>query len=544
MKKQTLKMLLFLAAGIVGIAILTGCPSSELEGVRIENLAPWVQWSAVPQDSMQHSANPMLQWFGADRDGQVVDYQYVVLLEADVDTLGGVAELVSGFPDSIAWNSLGNITETVVTLFASEDTAEYVDQYVFLRCMDDLDAYSDIIYLFLSRNNHPPTCFITVPEGPRWCLPDTNQFWLGISVSWEGKDSLDYEGIQPSFIWEGRIYGPFADSALADTSDQNLLRYLTDDDDAEDSLRVTYTNIALENLETGWYIVYVRNFDDALVSAEPALGYLQVFEPRWVRHDDYIDILIVDHNRYWGSERFGELTSDYEDSVNQFYEGIIDSAGFSVDDYDWFDADDNNPQIADELDLFNYRMVIVLDTDMGTQVSTDQQDEYATYLDVGGMIWVIGRRSFMSPSQRGRVDFGPSEGDILPYQYLDMSAAFVSDLSNFEAEFSGANPIVTGFPALSVDTLRVSYTSWIRNHYAEALLGVDFTIRYSSSQTVYVFRSLYPDSSSFHGFPIAVRYDASVFKSSYFSFPLYFFDDASVAEVSRQMLGWFFEGIH
>ena len=541
MKKQTFKMLLFLVTGIFGIAILTGCPSSELEGVRIVNLAPWVEWSAIPQDSMQHSANPFLQWFGADGDGQVIDYQYVVLLEEDVDTYGGVAELVSDFPDSIAWISLGNATETVVPLFASEDTAEYVDQYVFLRCLDDLDAYSDIIYVFLSRNNHPPTCFVTVPVGPRWCLPDTNQFWHGIDVSWEGKDSIDYEGIQPSFIWEGRIYGPFVDSLSANT-DGDPLRYFTDDDDGEDSLLVTYTSIALDNLETGWYIVYVRNFDDAFVSSEPALGYFQVFEPRWIRHDDYIDILIVDHNRYWPNERFGELRSIYEDSVNQFYEGIIDSAGFSVDDYDWFDADDEDPQIADELALFNYRMVIALDTDWGSQVSRDQQDQYAAYLDVGGMIWVIGRRSFVTSSQRGRVDFGPSEGDVLPYQYLDMSAAYVSDLVNREAEFSGAKSMVTGFPTLSVDTLRVSYTSWVLNNYAEALLGVDFTIRYSSSQTLYVFQSLYPDSL-FHGFPVAVRYDGGVFKSSYFSFPLYFFDDASCAEVARQMLGWFFEDI-
>lgn len=540
MKKQTFKMLLFLVTGIFGIAILTGCPSSKLEGVRVVNLAPWVEWSAIPQDSMQHSANPFLQWFGADRDGQVIDYQYVVLLEEDVDTYGGAAELVSDFPDSIAWISLGNVTETVVPLFASEDTAEYVDQYVFLRCLDDLDAYSDIIYVFLSRNNHPPTCFVTVPEGPRWCLPDTNQFWHGIDVSWEGKDSIDYEGVQPSFIWHVRLYGPFA--SQPDSTD-TLGQYsaFVDPETGIDTLTITSGYIV--DLQTGWYILYVRNFDDAHVSSVAALGFFQVFEPRWIRHDDYIDILIVNHNRYWPNERFGELRTIYEDSVNQFYEGIIDSAGFSVDDYDWFDADDENPQIADELALFNYRMVIALDTDLGSQVSTEQQDQYAAYLDVGGMIWVIGRRSFATPSQRGRVDYGPSEGDILPFQYLDMSAAYVSDLSNFEAEFSGANPIVTGFPTLSVDTLRVSYTSWILNHYAEALLGVDFTIRYSSSQTLYVFRSLYPDTSSFHGFPVAVRYDGGVFKSSYFSFPLYFFDDASTAEVSRQMLGWFFEGI-
>ncbi|MEE8417720.1 MAG: hypothetical protein V3S06_03565, partial [candidate division Zixibacteria bacterium] len=296
MKKQTFKMLLFLGAGICGIAILAGCPSSELGGVRTANISPWVKWSVTPQDSMQHSANPLLKWYGADEDGQVIDYQYVVLLEEDVDTYGGINQILSDFPESIEWFSLGIIkTEAIIPLFASEDTSEFVDQFVFLRSQDDSDAYSEIKYLFLSRNNHAPTCTVTVPAGPRWCLPDTNEFWRGIDVSWEGKDSLDYEGIQPDFLWHVRIYGPFASEP--DSTDATGEDYTVFVDPETGIDTVTFTAAALVDLPTGWYILYVMNFDDAHVASIPAFGIFEVYEPNWIRHpEETTDILVVNQS--------------------------------------------------------------------------------------------------------------------------------------------------------------------------------------------------------------------------------------------------------
>ena len=461
MKTKSVILILSLAAGLFGSIFFAGCGPKSLEGERLGNIHPIVEWALVPQDSLSHSSNPGLQWYGRDVDGQIsaLEYQYIVVLEEDADTYGGAAAMAAAFPlaDSL-WTSLGNVTSAQIPLYASADTSVFVDQFVFLRCEDDYGDYSNIIYLYLSRNNHPPTCAIFVPAGPQWCLPDTSDFWNGINVSWEGKDSLDYTGIQPDFIWEARVYGPFADSISADTLPQNYLYNITDPETG-DSLNAL-ESATLTDLVTGWYIVYVRNFDDASVPSVPALGYLQVFEPRWIRHNDYTPILIVDNNRYYSSPRFGELTSPYEDSVNQFFNDAMAATGYSQDDYDWFDANDDAPELLDMSVLYNYRLAIIADLDLGVKLSTSQQEHYADYLSVGGMLWINGRRSFVSSSTDSLVEFGLSSEDVLPYSYLDLSSTFEATLLLRDvAEFSGANPVISGFPFLDVDTLRVSYTS-------------------------------------------------------------------------------------
>jgi len=410
-----------------------------------------------------------------------------------------------------------------------------------MRCQDDKGDYSNIIYLYTSRNNHPPTCHIFVPQGPQWCLPDTSDFWHGIRISWEGKDSLDYTGfIQPDFLWETRVYGPFADSISADTLSQYL--YNLTDPQTGDTL-TSLEEWTFRDLRTGWYLIYSVNFDDAFVPAvEPAVGIFEVYEPQWIRHNDYIPILIVDNNRYFPAPRFGELTSIYEDSVNQFFDAAMGAAGYSQDDYDWFDANDEDPVLLDISVLYNYRLVIVSDIDYTVKLSTTQQEQYADYLNVGGMLWITGRRSFVSSSIDSLVEFGSTSEDILPYSYLDLSSTYEATLLLRDAaEFSGANPIISGFPILEVDTLRVSYTSWPANHYAEALLGVGFSVRNENSETIYTYNSIFPNSSSFHGFPVATRYDSGVFKTSYFSFPLYFIKEPQAFLAMEEMLTWFFE---
>ncbi len=529
MKKHTFKSLLISVAVISGIAILAGCPSSELGGVRIDNVSPWVEWSNTPQDLQQHSANPKLFWFGSDGDGQIIDYEYVVLLEEDVDTGGGIDQMASDFPESIEWTSLGNITEAVIPLFASTDTAEYVDQYVFLRCIDDKDTYSEIIYLFLSRNNHPPTCFVTVPLGPRWCLPDTNEFWSGISVSWEGKDSLDYEGIQPDFLWHVRIYGPFL--TVPDSTD-TLGQYgvFVDPETGVDTL--TITGMAIVDLQTGWYILYVKNFDDAHVSSIPALGIFEVYEPKWIRYpDEAIDILVVNQSRFQPLP--GNLPSSWEDSVVIFYENLLADAGFTDDQWDWTDESNLTRSL-----LYNYRMVIVDDIDWNGNI-TGVEEELSLYMNVGGMLWVNGRFSFSDiPNQEGRVDYGLNDPDHpLPYPYLGISFAYFPPAVLTFSEFEGARQILAGLPVLDVDTLKIQ---GMAGSFDYAVPRVEYLSKVIGAQTLYKFRAINPQlSGTFHEFPVALRYETSVFKSSHFSFPLFLMEYDQASEVADQMLDWF-----
>jgi hypothetical protein len=533
MKNQTVKTLLCLTAGVMTALILAGCPSTDLSGVHKGNLSPWVDWAQVRQDSLAHSSNPVLKWFGSDRDGQVVDYQYVVSLKDTVDAYGGAATMAANFPQTIEWTSLGEVTSSTIPLFASEDTSEYVEQYVFLKCLDDSGAYSAIIYLFLSRNNHPPTCTVTVPTVPRWCLPDTNQFWHGITVSWEGKDSIDYPGIQPDFIWNARLYGPFATTPVStDTLPQYLYSVALDPETGADT--VTFTQAALLDLQTGWYILYVKNFDDAHVAAIPALGIFEVYEPNWIRHPtETKDILIINQSTY--APVPGNLGPAWQDSVRIFYENILADAGFSSDQWDW--TAQLNPPLSM---LYNYRMVIIDDIDWNLNIGSSE-DELQPYIEVGGKLWVIGRFSFANVSnQTGRLDYGPTNHPIA-YTCMGISAAYFPPGVLDFAEFEGARPVAQGLnlPDLHVDTL---YIQALAGSFDYALPRVEYLLRRDEAQTLYVFNSIDPSQpGSFEGFPVAIRYDTGTFKTSYFSFPLFFIRYEQATQIASHMLTWFLE---
>jgi len=73
---------------------------------------------------------------------------------------------------------------------------------------------------------------------------------------------------------------------------------------------------------------------------------------------------------------------------------------------------------------------------------------------------------------------------------------------------------------------------------------VEGLARYSTvSKTIFVYNAINPDTSTQHGRPIAVRYypDNGIFKTSYFSFPLYLMDNSEgqVQQVFDVMLSWF-----
>jgi hypothetical protein len=532
---------LLAAAILFSMLMISGCGNLDIEGPEPGNNTPWVKWAITPSDSMVHSFNPALQWFGGDTDGLINDYMYGVFQAAYMDSAARETSLE--IPDTLTWISLGIVTEATIPLVASPDSSVSVGQYVVMRGVDDQGDTSNVINRYLLRTNNRPTCIVNVPENPQWVLPDTTSTWFGIPITWDGGDSLDYPGAQPD--------GPYASrsSAELDSADFNpdtapFYDQLTDLDD--DSLRILATGSSFRDLRTGFYIIYVRNYDDANVPSAPALGIFEVYEPLWIIHpNEAKDILLVDHNRYYPlspptQSRWGELPPVYRDSVDRFYIEMVENAGFTSADYDVFDTHVDT-FLVDKPDLYRYRMVIALDTDWNLMIPLEQQAAYTEYLGVGGKIWVIGRRSFETTAVSGRQDY-PLDDDELPYLYLNLEASVLNRVADRDVvEFNGATPLMAPLPILNIDTLRVSYTSWALNDYSEALFGIGSLIRFGGSETVYIFRSVDPNNATYHDFPVAVRYDAGTYKTSYFAFPLYFIEDAAAFQAAEVMLDWFLQ---
>ncbi len=546
-------LLALLALGMVTVLLISCGPASR-KGAVVPNVAPQIRWADIPIDSTRYTMNPTIKWWGTDKDGQIEAYRYSILLADYVNSNGGPDAIINSFPDTATWTELaGNISQTKVFLYSSQDTSVYIDQFVFMRAIDDDNASSSTIYLLLSRKNHPPTCRVVLPDSTQWCLPESTSRWQGITIAWDGKDSLDYPGLQPDFQWQVRAYGPFADSASADTLPAHLYWALIDEQSHSDWTMNKSTSLI--NFVTGYYMIYARNRDDALVPAEvPATGVISVFEPQWIRNSDFKKILLVEHSRY-ATNRPGELRSIFADSVREFYTQLLDSAGYSPSEYDWYST--NGTLLVDKDILYNYRMVMAVNIDafLATDpsgldtlygpVSTDQRAFYKAYLNVGGMLWVVGRRSFENPlagaSSDGQVNFASTS---LQHRYLDLISVNTPKRSEpLAAEFSGAISILPGFEDIYVDTLRVSYTSTASNHYAEALRGVETLVRGDSpeglSETIYLYRAINPDTSRYANLPAAIRFTTTGYKTSYFSFPLYFMEKSQAVAVTRRMLDWF-----
>ncbi len=559
MNRNRLVLITLATAALLIMVFITGCIFDPMsyEGTPKVKSAPHLFW-ANTYVATQNSRNPVLSWYSTDADGKVLDYHFIVLPESTVqrlDPTGGAAGVAAHFPAGFQWTVVHEDSATV-PLYANPDPDSAVAQCVFLKAMDDDSLYSAVIYKLLSRTNHPPTCYLDLPKtgnassprpDPQWCLPETTSTWKGIRVAWVGKDSIDIPGLQPDFQWNIRLYGPFADSISSDTLRAHLYREFTD---STGGIWIWDKEMKLKDLETGWFAVYARNRDDAFVPSVPAIGYLVIFEPTWIRHPELTKkILLADHTGYRASYH-AELPESLSTAMIDFYKALCLSAGYDSTQVDYIDFTQtgNNEVEPQKADLYNHELVIVVDTDWAFPFKfdpgRDQHAAYAKYLDVGGMMWVVGRRTFQDLGEIGLVPFALNDPDrTLPNGYFNLSGAFgQSTRIPTQAEFAGATGVAEGFPNIMVDTIRVAQTSNASYQYSQGLFGVSYLIRKNSSETIYKFNSLYPDTSRFHNFPVAVRYEVpGSFKTSIFSFPLYFIQTDQAEIITRNMLNWFFE---
>jgi len=382
MKKHNAIIILLAGLILIGMFALQGC-SNKLKGTENPNQAPSIYWADVTIDSA-YSSNPNLRWFSTDQDGLVIDYDYCVMLQATVDSLGGPAAIASSFPTDRQW-SITHSDSSTIQLYASSDTSVYVPQYVFLRAMDDDSSYSTIIYKYLSRNNHAPTCYLILPTGAQWCLPETTTAWKGIRVAWVGKDSIDITGLQPDFQWNIRVYGPFE---TAPNQWDTLGSYRQWSNTLTGEPWIQKKELYLTNLVTGFYLMYATCRDDAFVSAIPATGVIEAYEPTWIRHPELTKpILFANHSvfAYPGQPLpRGDVRQAYADSVKQFYINLVQDAGYTSEDYDWVAyavRDSAHPISVYDLDvpktdLYNHQLVIILNLDQWNPISASQQKAY------------------------------------------------------------------------------------------------------------------------------------------------------------------------
>ena len=589
------KILALTIALVAIVGLLIGCTPDKLEGSLVGNVPPEIHFTNLPLGDSVYTSNARIYWYGEDEDGRVVSYYYYVVQASQVG--GDPENYINTVLDttSIAdWTSTQD-TYVEVRLIASYNETDTIPQYLFVKCQDDGGAFStSTIYLFLSRVNRLPETYLKVVPGldtlglvhPVWCLPDTNAIWDGLDFAWEGKDTLDFPDNPPDFEYEWKIFGPYdtsfydanllsIDLTIADTSSDLLLvascadnddGYIRTDDgsvigDCENTW-VFDKDVTILNLPTGCYIFTVRVRDDALVpDTSAAWGTFVSYMPVWESDPDSArDVLLLRATQFrqipstslrgYPNATDTAGTANYPDSVLNFYNQMLMGAGYDeLDSTDIFGDTGQNalppesfPTIAD---LARHRMIIFDDMDYNIQELQESQlftGPLADYLVIGGKVWVIGRQSFIPGSfgSAGYLDFAAQSP---AYLYFDLSGATYAqrNLSGDSAEFIGAGSVNDDYADLMIDPSR---TAQMQQH---GVNKVEVLVRSSNaSSTIFTYRAANPDTmEQFQFAPCAVRFypNHHVFKSSYFSFPLYMMDNSSgaVQQTFTNMLTWFLE---
>jgi hypothetical protein len=593
--------LLVLMASIV----LFDCAPGELEGTLKPNNAPTISFTNLPLEDSTYTSSPTIYWYGFDSDGIIDAYYYKIVVADSMGGIEADEYLISVMDTlSLSEWVMTDSTRVTVLLYADEDTSVALQQYIYVKCQDDAGDFSETIYMSLFRKNHPPETYLYLLPGnyadtvgelvniytlPVWSLPDTNALWQGFNVSWSADDTIDFPNDQPDFEFAWRLYGPYPDSLYIDINEVSPTYpvadsiYLSLSDTAgylsmmscnNAAGYIVYTGEPCEDpwvwqergtfggLPTGCYIFAVQARDDALVpDTTVAWGTFVCLQPIWISEPDSAkDILVIQATQYRaftfpfnGYPYYSNSDSSaiYPDSIEAFYTQMIEGAGFSSDDYYIYPGPENPfstiPNYPTISELAYYKMIIFDDMDYDKMELANEFDAYQPYipyirdyLSIGGKIWVIGRQSFLAAGANfsGYQDFS---GGSLAVDFFDLSGAYYTEWNRFDpnGEFQGAASTSSGFGNLVIDSLR---TSQLR-HYG--LNKVESLVRNSNlSRTLYTYEAFQPDTMvNFQYSPCAVRFTPQhgVFKTSYFSFPLYMMDNSNgqVQAVFSEMLNWF-----
>jgi hypothetical protein len=634
------KFLLFILLVFLSLCLFIRCGRLKNKGILPPNQIPIVYLSNIPPEDSKFSANPRIYWYGTDVDGYITRYQYVVIPESVKDTAGNIVDLhlikkgedgsvdsffvknlqsirASEWVDSLISKHLRDsgfhvpaesmivvdtpVTEMNVRMFAEIDTLKFVNQYIFVRAVDNLASTSLIwkpdlkgghTFRRFCGNSHPPDTYIDKkrfnPNLVYYSLPETTKTWKGIKIFWQGSDSVDYPQTQPEFTYSWELLGPFAETLginphtasypVVDSSYDTLLetRWVKE----KSRLFANLKNYNEEGGgESGWYLFRVKAKDDAFVEDEtPAYAFFQVVHPSFT-YTQRRRVLLIDASIY---KSFYAIIVPFE-ITRKYYKEILNSLseemGFDFDFWvDPYSTPFEKHLPPNEHTLSLYDLVIVMHYGgkeeglsssqayfpWGGSAGTDTgYTQYKRYLDVGGRVWFIGANNFGLGAQElagihlteaTNISSGFYQHSItcdLARNYFGIYGIYypnwASGITSQNEEFIAAAPYVpgSGFPELKVDSILVATGVWSNpNHtpqHKEAVPHVNYDILGPGVERLYTFISYKGTQSDLDGKPCGCRFAGSTFKTAEFCFPLFVMEQEKSKQVFRLMLEWFFE---
>jgi hypothetical protein len=578
--------------------ILSGCGKLERKGPEPINMPPQVFFADVPPESLKFSVNPLIYWYGTDKDGFITAYQYATVPDSVSDLWGGLEgtkdSLARIKSDSASWvnntmrmNIFGAHVDALkghqknVRMYAEMNPDIYTPQHIFLRAVDNAGGISEIKTRMFWRNNHAPTCSLNVDntfvQNNFYCLPETTQTWKGITIGWAGLDTLDYpdKRKQPDFYFKWELWGPYDDTLHLDNSVAAKV------DSSLDSIEIEggwiYDRWVIENshifknLENypdsgyGWYQLRVWSRDDAFVSSvNPRKTFFRILKPLFrFEEPSRKTILVFDHTTYGGTVAGGAPDTS---KVWPFYRAALSQAeqGEMCDSFTLYLSGGRVPR--EDL-LSRYDLVIALNLGAIPMISDSSHLKYKNYMNVGGHLWIIGLNNYGIGGGRGQQCLETKIKSSAPNAfevgtgYLGVECIFYplyAPAFPRSLEFIGATPFGSwGLPDLAMDPDKAqSLTSYNPNVEGlnfrkngipyvpyDYLMDYDFKKRAPLQRRLYSFVSRFGSDSEMEGFPCATTYIGPTYRAAEFSFPLNLMKDPGASEAFGTIIRWLLEDL-
>jgi hypothetical protein len=249
-QRTTLLLILLAVALVAGSSVLIGGCAKKLEGTTYENEKPVVWFVNVPPENSLSSTNPIVNWIGQDRDGQIDFYRYIVVREDQIGAWMGkpgtwnpnteplTTNEVQAYIDDYLLSAVHDTMWTVLLVRADSDDPHtsniipmsaqisdpvrtFVPQFVFVQAYDEEGLGSEVAFRRFLRNDNPPATriqlFVPGTLFINSVLPSGSA--TGIRFQWEGSDAIDYPTDAPPFQYQWRLLGPYDSTTFKQLTD-------------------------------------------------------------------------------------------------------------------------------------------------------------------------------------------------------------------------------------------------------------------------------------------------------------------------------------
>ncbi|MCP4582625.1 MAG: T9SS type A sorting domain-containing protein [candidate division Zixibacteria bacterium] len=237
-------------------------------------------------------------------------------------------------------------------------------------------------------------------------------------------------------------------------------------------------------------------------------------------------ILLINANRHNSVQN-----PDY-DSMVVFYENLLENSG-----YQYAISNSRPDTIAD---LTPYEIVVWCKEHLPAPSMTflNYDNLISSYLDGGGKLILNGSR-LVAPTLgfQGIRMFGSTD---FQNEYLNLDGVEYPNL--FTTEFVGGQPTASFFPGFDVDIDRANRITFPDENNDGRLFGIGALIPRESSESIYAYESVNPDTSNFHDRPIAIIHHGENHIAAVLEFPLYYVEEPTSFEIFNNILQ-VFEGV-